>query len=566
MKERFGLDVAPHERPPVPWYDLGGLWRVAREQLWSMNLLRNLDRRETFRRRLGLIDLRAEAPEGGDFWFDFLSDTGDGGSATTAVAQAMLAPSLQPQGTDRPLPAGRLLVLGGDLAYPGASPEHYQARLIEPLELARPQQAFDEHKIVVAIPQNHDWMDSLSTFCRYFVNPAKAGLLNARTPQTRSYFALALPHGWTLLGFDFALTGDLDREQFDAFRELLRHQRIPKGSAVILLYPEPYWTRPVGDHAEPAYPLRYQRLEALLLDHGCRIRMRLAGDLHHYVRESLPDEPPGEGSELVTCGSGGAFGHPTHALEVQQRKYLVHGAEAQVAQADLLRRVRVGRSPGGTPAHDPERERVRAFDTQRVCFPEPAVSRRRAWGNLWALLRWRNIDFAAAVGLLLALASLLQGPLAGLGLLLGLLVGLVAAATVATDNDPARLLGPDALLALPLVAGSTGLVRLLMEVPDPWPLRVLVAVPAVALLFGGFLAVASAVFGRVPNNAASALGGEHDKGFLRLRVHAGGIEVFMLGIDEVPRRWQRNPGGWPRWRPEGPAPRWKLVDRFDLRP
>jgi hypothetical protein len=40
----------------------------------------------------------------------------------------------------------------------------------------------------------------------------------------------------------------------------------------------------------------------------------------------------------------------------------------------------------------------------------------------------------------------------------------------------------------------------------------------------------------------------------------------MLGIDEAPRRWQRNPEGWPRWRPLGPAPTWKVVDHFELRP
>lgn len=565
MKERFGLAVAPHERPPVPWYDLGGLWRVAREQLWSLNLLRNLDRREAFHKRLVLIDLRHEVPAGEDFWFDFLSDTGDGGNATTAVAQALLAPTLQPEGAERPLPAGRLLVLGGDLAYPGASPEHYQARLIEPLELARPQQAFDERRIVVAIPQNHDWMDSLSTFCRYFVNPAKAGLLNARAPQMRSYFALALPQDWYLLGFDFALTGDLDREQFDAFRELIRHRRIPAGSSVLLLYPEPYWTRPVGDHAKPAYPLRYQRLEALLLRHGCRIRMRLAGDLHHYVRESLPDQPPGVGSELVTCGSGGAFGHPTHAREVQQRKYLLEGEDPRAAQSDLRDRVFVGRSPGGTPAHDPALERLHAFETQRVCYPDPAVSRRRAWGNLWALLRRRNLEFAFGVGALLALASLLASHLPWLGWTAGLAVGLVTAATVATDNMPRRLIGPDALLAAPLLACVAGLLALLTALPDAVALRLAVAVPAVALLFGGFLAVASACFGRVPNNASSALDGEHEKGFLRFRVHAGGIEAFMLGTDEVPQRWQRNPDGWPYWRPQGPAAVWKLVDRFELR-
>ena len=95
--------------------------------------------------------------------------------------------------------------------------------------------------------------------------------------------------------------------------------------------------------------------------------------------------------------------------------------------------------------------------------------------------------------------------------------------------------------------------------------RLPAAVLGVALLFGGFLAVASAIFGRLPNNASSALPCEREKGFLRLRVHAGGVEAFMLGVDEVPRRWQRNPEGWPRWRALGAAARWRVVDRFELR-
>ena len=38
------------------------------------------------------------------------------------------------------------------------------------------------------------------------------------------------------------------------------------------------------------------------------IRLRLAGDLHHYARERCAAvQPQGLSSDLVTCGSGGAF-------------------------------------------------------------------------------------------------------------------------------------------------------------------------------------------------------------------------------------------------------------------
>jgi hypothetical protein len=562
MSERFGIEVAPSDRRPVAWYAPTGLARVAREQLWSLNLLRNLDRRETFSGRFGMTDLSDEAAADGNYWLDFIADTGDGGSATTAVAQAMLAPRLRPEGLPPAhaagLPTAQLLLLGGDLAYPGASPAHYQARLVEPFELARPQEAFDENKVVVAIPQNHDWLDSLSTFCRYFVNDRKAGLLGARAPQTRSYVALALPHGWFLLGLDFALTGDLDRGQFDAFRRLVEQGSIPPGAPVILVYPEPYWTREIGDGSARGYPKRYQRLEALLMERGCEIHLRLAGDLHHYVHETVPEEALGYRSHFVTCGSGGAFGHPTHCRDVQQRKFLQWGTDRHAAQDDLHARVFAGRSEG-TPAQDLTREQVHRFDDQRVCYPEVGPSRRRAWLNLVALLRWTNLGFALVLGTALAGASFLPGA----WWTLGLVPGFIAAAFVATENDPGRARLGDWLGSLPLLGGVVGL-GLLIRGLDPGWLRGPAAVLGSALLFGGFLALMSAVFGRLPNNASSALPGELHKGFLRLRVHAGGIEVFMLGLDRVPTRWRRADPGWPRWQPIGPPPAWRVVDRFEM--
>lgn len=574
MKERFGLDVAPHERPPVAWYELGGLWRVAREQLWSLNLLRNLDRREAFSGPFEAVDLTHEADADGEFWFDFVADTGDGSSATTAVAQGLLAPRLQPRWPEAladaerahaaGLPTGRLLVLGGDLAYPGASPEHYQARLVEPFELARPAAALDPQRLVVAIPQNHDWMDSLSTFCRYFVNGPRAGLLQARAPQRRSYFALTLPHGWTLLGLDFALSGDIDRAQFEAFQGLLRDGVIRPGSPVLLLYPEPYWTRPLGDRSEPGYPRRYQRLEALLMKHGCQIQLRLAGDLHHYVRETLPRQALGHDCELVTCGSGGAFGHPTHAREVQQDKVLLHGIDPLAAQDDLRERVFVGRPPGASRGRrrEPAAGLRHVFSGGRVCWPDAAVSRRRAWGNVLALLHWRHRGFTGTIATLMALASALPGP--WWPLVAGSLPGALAALTVGTENDPRRATWIDALLVVPLVAGVVLLMHGLLQL-SPWGWRLPAAWVGVGLLFGTYLALMSAGLGRLPNNASSALGREREKGFLRFRVHAGGIEAFMLGIDEAPRRWRPNPAGWPRWLPLGTPPAWTVIDRFELR-
>lgn len=610
MPLRFGLDVPPHQRRPVAWYALPGLRRVAREQLWSQDLLRHIDRRETFTQPLRWIDLSALGDEhDGEFWFDFIADTGDGGNATYTMARAALAAALPLDGLDarRSLPEGQLLILGGDLAYPNASAALYQYRLVEMFEAACdaasalqpwPAGASDDaplergHKLIAAIPQNHDWIDSASTFCRTFVNHEKSGLIGARTPQQHTYFACRLPHGWHVLGFDFALSGDLDRAQFEAFDSLLAE--VPAGSNLVLIYPEPYWTRALGDGADPAFPRRYQRLEYAMQRRGLHIRMRLAGDLHHYVRERLSNDD-GRSTDLVVCGCGGAFGHGTHFRESTTPKAQCVAQEPSALRAEMRGRLCMGCVDG--PRRDPD-----------AAYPQPALSRRAAFGNLWALFRLdgrplleSNASFVLALGLghlvaaaLSAAASpaaaavtnwlwaLLTQPLA-LGALA--LVVLIAYFT-AIDGDPLHADGTTRAAAWALAALQVLMSYLLFRALWPWAhegwpqsggtwallaargVGILALATLVSgLLFGGFLALMSAGFGRIITNASSALASEDHKGFLRMRVGAQGLEVFMLGCDRVPRRWvPRGGGARPYWH-EAPGvepARWHVVDRFTI--
>lgn len=698
-RERFGRHVPPQERRPVAWYAPIGLRQIAQQQLWSTRLLHNLDRRETFTDAaapFGLIDLR-ELQADGAFWFDFVADTGDGGAPTYTVARGLLAPQLHAEGAATPLPEGRLLLLGGDLAYPAASPELYQSRLVEMFELARdgrpperggsrfrpvpadlPNDApwSPEHKLVAAIAQNHDWFDSASTFCRYFVQDEKAGLVGARAPQTRSYFAIALPHDWYVLGFDFALTGDLDRQQYEAFARLVTRGALPRGAQLLLIYPEPYWTRPFDSHRREAYPQRYERLEHLCAEHGLHVRLRLAGDLHHYVREHLSAVPPGDLScELITCGSGGAFGHATHTREVTEPKVLQWASEPDAVPDELRGRVRIGRvrdaahaaelglctgsqgsdpsgiagadragtTAAGTPPTNttPTTSATSATATtqtaSRVCWPDLATSRHQAWGNLLALLRPRgewwwasNLAFTLLLGALLLIgggaASALFGPTLAWVLPWPVVLAadatlLVIALMLATDNDPALAGWPERLwglaLGVLLVALALGLgdaVAQLSEVGGlaagwlaaGWPagaapvastaagtagwttgavtlaaalLRVLLgwalATVLGGLVVGAFLLLLGRWGGRAVTNTSSALSLQGHKGFLRFRVHAEGLEAWMLGCDEVPQRWvpRPGPGGHPAdaaapwWEPAADAAplRWRVVDHFVLR-
>lgn len=654
--ERFGSHIPPQARRPVPWYAPIGLRQIAQQQLWSTRLLHNLDRRETFTDAAApfdLIDLRglvdAQRP---DFWVDFVADTGDGGSATYAVARGLLAPALAAEGAAQPLPEAQLLLLGGDLAYPAASPQTYQARLVEMFELARDGRGrFDEvaaqlpasapfaadQKLLAAIPQNHDWFDSASTFCRYFVNEVKAGLVGARAPQTRSYFAFALPHDWFVLGFDFALTGDLDRAQYEAFARLVETGRIPRGAQLILLYPEPTWTRPFASLCRPAYPLRFQRLEHLFAQSGLDTRMRLSGDLHHYVRERLPATPPaGLSCDLVTCGSGGAFGHATHTREVSEPKALQWASETEAVPAELRGRIVLGRVAGPAEAaalgldlprapgcRAPEGDTPDGVNAP-VCYPDVATSRRLAWGNLWALLHPRgerlphsNQAFALLLGaLLLGLGWALPAPdatpamglpwLAPLQALLTSPTALVCAGglgltglMLATDNDPARAGWAERVWGAGLAIGLLGLAWVfdrqvthgwlapLWPAPQAWPpadgtalWALLWRAALAALLAWGLASVAAALAtgagllllgrgaGRALNNSSSALSLQGHKGFLRLRVHPGGLEAFMLGQDAPPQRWEAAPptsaARRPHWEPADRPLHWRVVDHFEI--
>lgn len=379
---KFGINEPPHKRWPVAWYNPAVLMRSAREMVATANQIRNLDRRELFKGDFKVIDIPTPNPNE-DFWWDFMSDSGDGGNASYTVARAMQVHDLQLEESEyhiplRPLPRGELLVLGGDLAYPGASTEEYQYRFIELWEAARPIN--DETRTILAIPQNHDWFDNISSFNRHFIGDYEDHFLNAHTPQSRSYFAARLPHNWWLLGLDFALVGDLDRAQLDAFVKLATKE-IQAGDNVILLYPEPYWTRPLGDNARVGYPKRYQRLEEALLERDIKIRLRLAGDLHHYDRVTATT---GAGLDyedmLVTCGTGGAFLHPTHARCVTKTKIMDRAPEADAITSDLKSRARIGTQEEKTSITQREYHKS-------ASYPSIETSKDLCIENLWALFK-----------------------------------------------------------------------------------------------------------------------------------------------------------------------------------
>ncbi|ONK74823.1 uncharacterized protein A4U43_C03F10500 [Asparagus officinalis] len=341
--DKFKKPMKPDFLDMVPWYSgtSADLFKTAFDVLVSVTLF------------VGRFDMRMmqaamqKLPNEGkhddllfdhykkkqDLWFDFIADTGDGGNSSYAVARLLAQPSIQVKlnGFMDSLPRGDLLLIGGDLAYPNPSAFTYEKRFFCPFEdaLQPPPWYKPEHISLhkpepphgcseldqydgpqcFTIPGNHDWFDGLHTFMRYICH--KSWLGGWFMPQKKSYFALQLPKGWWLFGLDLALHGDIDVYQFKFFAELCQN-KIGENDTVIVMTHEPnwildwYWNETTG-----------KNVSHLICDYlKGRCKLRMAGDLHHYMRHSaVPSDKPIYVQHLLVNGCGGAFLHPTHVFK-----------------------------------------------------------------------------------------------------------------------------------------------------------------------------------------------------------------------------------------------------------
>ena len=250
-------------------------------------------------------------------WIDYVADVGDGWNSTYAIACHLAAPQRTFQYTDpntgeRSTAAtqrGDILVFGGDEVYPTPDRAGYVQRLLGPYETAL-RNTHGAHPHVFVIPGNHDWYDSLVSFNRLFTS--RRWFAGWRTRQTRSYFALKLPHNWWLLGTDVQLASDIDAPQLKYFERLAAEmqaeaERTGKPASIILCHAEPHWIRAAQyGGLDPNYT--ESNVKALEKRLGKEIAVFIAGDLHHYRRHEAQDKS----TQKITAGGGGAFLHPTH--------------------------------------------------------------------------------------------------------------------------------------------------------------------------------------------------------------------------------------------------------------
>ncbi|XP_073394214.1 uncharacterized protein [Physcomitrium patens] len=295
-----------------------------------------------------------------ELWMDFMADTGDGGNSTYSIARLLAQPSLCVADERccgfHNLPRSQLLLIGGDLAYPNPSAFSYERRFFRPFEYAlQPPPWYRPEHIAVskpelpegvksledleapqcfAIPGNHDWFDGLDTFMRYICHRSWLG--GWLLPQSKSYFALKLPHGWWIFGLDQALHGDIDIFQFKYFSNIAKNE-VGENESIIIMTHEPnwlldwYWENSTG-----------KNVSHLIQEHlKGRCRLRLAGDLHHYMRHSISGGAQNNCIEhLLVNGQGGAFLHPTHIFakfqDFQGNKYEKIAAYPTMRQSERI--------------------------------------------------------------------------------------------------------------------------------------------------------------------------------------------------------------------------------------
>jgi hypothetical protein len=522
------LSLDPEElgfriRQPVRWLGPVLLAATGTRVVLAEQFGAYLDKREL---QSALTPPALDHSDNDEFWFDYVADVGDGFDATYSIAYLLAQASLALDG--QVLPRGQALVMGGDQVYPTPSSQAYEDRFRGPYRAALPWVPPGvEAPVLYALPGNHDWYDGLTAFLRVFAR--KAAHVGAwRTAQSRSYFALRLPHGWWLFAIDAQEGSYLDDPQLEYFRTKVREE-LAEGERVILCTANPSWVQAA---AKPAlYDTVDYFVRTVIGQKAVAVPLMLSGDWHHYARYA------GETRQLITAGGGGAYLYPTHQLPKR----------IQVPPRESI--VRTASQP----------------DTFKLRMTYPSKLQSQALGTgVFARLPLRNWGFLILLGFVQA--TLLLGldnsadwipSLPGVvtiaflfALTLFFAVGL-AFGTVRPRSYIAGALHGIAQLAL----AEAGL-SVWRHLPfDGWhrPLPDLAAYlfygPVAAVISAEIVAVYLLIasrFGINLNELYAGQGIDRYKGFLRLRISRDGtLTIFPIGIDHVCHHWRANPAAEP---------------------
>ncbi len=529
-------------QPMVRWLDPHQLLDTSTRVLASGLLTSYTDSRELQVHTPGDVYDRSEPDE---VWLDYVADLGDGWNSTYTVARLLAQDELELRHEDRShhTERGSIVVMGGDQVYPVPTATQYENRFLGPYRAAMPC-APGPSPDLFAIPGSHDWYDGLLNFTNIFCRQRPVG--GWRTHQTRSYFALRLPHRWWLWGIDLQFGDYLDEPQLAYFAEAARDME--HDDRVIVCMAKEVESGRKSTEVASDRDLGYLERE-VIAPAGASVVLYLKSGRHHYCRYEEDAETPGQ---LITAGGGGAFLHPTHGL-------------AESADAP------------GDDARGP-------FALASV-YPSRAASKRlrkRVW-----LLPVFNLPLAAVLGVIQVLLVFMLGlhrddqhlsvsfgdlghalwdsPTAFLLIIL-VIVSFGAMIRLAHDASgvPRLLIGVghsllqvgglgvviviSSLLAAALASGTAALVAFLACV------FVLGGLGGV-LGISGYLWITNCL-GYHGNEAFAPLHHMDQKNFLRLHIDAdGALTVYPVGVDRVCRRWRfcpEAPAHEPWLGPEGP--------------
>lgn len=521
----------------------------------------------------------------GDCWFDYAADLGDGFDATYTIASLLAQESVTPEKTETPLPRGSMLVLGGDEVYPTASAQAYEDRMTGPYRAAFPHAP--NPPLLLALPGNHDWYDGLTSFLRTFTHGRSIG--GWKLEQTRSYFAVQLPHRWWLVGLDSQFESYIDEPQLKYFEENLSRQLRP-GDGVILCSASPTWLKTERD-ADAFNPLfwfekHYIRSRPSGIGDkreptGAEVRLWLTGDLHHYARYvedlDLQDPPASAPRQMVTCGLGGAFLSATHSL-LPGFRVLPELSRSYREGDEFTSFRRVGAL---YPDHETSRSMAKdlakpwkrnTFLLARNPGLLPLVAGVHTALFLALLLMFGQGSIVASEGHGRVVASYLNASPGDIGwfsfnvmLTVTVIAALILFAPKVRGVSRPLTLRPSAILAVlaqvvVLLAVFLTLGLLVssetfewLNVNDWWDVGILAFVSVLAALLGGLvgglvLAISLVCFreGSPLTWQMSGQAIEDHKGFLRIRLSDDGLlTVFPLVVDRINREWKPQQFSYP---------------------
>ena len=533
--------------------------------------------------RYNYSDLRQLGDDNG-VWVDYVADLGDGFDSTYAVASLISAPALDVPGAGR-LPAGKLLVMGGDQVYPYPTREAYRERFAFPYSTALPAHPDGGwRRLLFVLPGNHDWYDGLSSFdfmfCKArFGHAAENRIGGWMCPQHRSYFAIRLPHNWWIWGADIQLAQYLDAGQvlyFEGVAEAMK-QHPTEAPKIILCTAEPSWNKESAETLQGEDNLSH--ITQIADSAGARICAVIAGDYHHYSRYVAGEA----GTHFITAGGGGAYAAPTHILK-NRRKVNWLGSAANLSLRSMIKDGKAS----ATPACWPSRGTSRTLSLKTLAFPFTNYGYAVALGVFYWLMMWvfattkfeappwagktvsqvilaKDFDLLPELFLVTPLAAAENVMLGILSLALWIVLYVYAdgkygrrvKALLATVHWVAHVATMIALyflisftsvefiewvwpIATPMLQSldidTTTAVRDLVRAILVFPLETVFLGGIVAALVWATYLTISCLFGLHSDQAFASMGIADYKNFLRMRIEPSKITIYPIGLRRTPRR------------------------------